>query len=119
MTFAFEFQMIWRVVTKMFQTAVREKTNMLVLWVAQGIPVDEFYCWFTFLFDCYFLVDLDGGEGTMGAGGGGSCDGWARVIWVHIWRESKLVFNIIVVRIRSHFRSMLRRSMSVNQPTRR
>ena len=50
---------------------------------------------------------------------GGSCDGWARVIRVHIWRESKLVFNIIIVRIRSHFRSMFRRSKSVNQPTRR
>ena len=36
MTFAFEFQMIWRVVTKMFQTAVREKTDMLVLWVVEG-----------------------------------------------------------------------------------
>src|SRR5271170_8248985 len=89
---------------------------MLALWVVEGLPVDEFYCWFTFLFDCYFLVDLDGGERPMGIGGGGSCDGWARVIRVHIWRESKLVFNIIIVRIRSHFRSMFRRS-SVSQST--
>src|SRR5271170_3985611 len=89
---------------------------MLALWVVEGLPVDEFYYWFTFLFDCYFLVDLDGGERPMGIGGGGSCDGWARVIRVHIWRESKLVFNIIIVRIRSHFRSMFRRrSMSINQ----
>jgi hypothetical protein len=64
----------------------------------EGVPIDEFYCWFTFLFDCYFLVDLDGGEGT-GVGGGG----WTRavgegVVCVNVWRERKVVVKVIVIR---------------------
>src|SRR5271156_2626167 len=75
---------------------------MLVLWALKDkVPVDEFYCRFPFLFDCYFLVDLDGGKGTMGCR---SCVGGAGVI-VHVRRRSKVVFKVIIVR--SHFGSRL------------
>jgi len=58
----------------------REKWNR-----EQRVPVEEFYCWFAFLFDCDFLVDLDGGEGPVGEG----------IVCVHLWRESKVVVKVI------------------------
>lgn len=63
----------------------------------EGVPIQEFYCWFTFLFDGYFLVDLDGGEGT-GVGSGRTRAVREGIVCVHVWRERKVIVKVIVMR---------------------
>jgi len=72
--FAFEREMFRRVCSELAKTLVGQQPPIREWKWGRGalkeggLPVDEFYGWFSFVFDDDFLVDLDGRGGACGRG---------------------------------------------------
>jgi hypothetical protein len=66
--------------------------------IGEGLPIDEFYLWFSLVFDYYLFVNLDWRVWPVG-GGLGRAGRYSREVGVYFWGEHKVVIVKVVLRV--------------------